>query len=274
MKLFKKIFDFYLDASIHVALAVFCLIQVTVFFLNISPDNHLSYYVFFGTIACYNFIKYGVEAEKYILVANRYHKNIQFFSFLCLGIAIYHAYFLNLQSWIAIGILLVLTGLYALPILPMGIKLRSHGLLKIALVGLIWAGTTVVLPNLAINQPLTWDFGVETLQRFILVIVLLLPFEIRDLAYDNPDLNTLPQRIGVANTKIFGAFATVIFFSLTFLKENISTHEVVSSGVLFLALGWVIYITKRNQSKYFASFWVEAIPIFWWGVVWILFRYL
>ncbi|MCW5516753.1 hypothetical protein [Muriicola sp. Z0-33] len=274
MKLFKKIFDFYLDASIHVALAVFCLIQITVVFLNISPDNHLSYYVFFGTIACYNFIKYGVEAEKYILVANRYHKNIQFFSFLCLGIAIYHAYFLNLQSWIAIGILLMLTGLYALPILPMGIKLRSHGLLKIALVGLIWAGTTVVLPNLAVNQPLSWDFGVETVQRFILVIVLLLPFEIRDLAYDNPDLNTLPQRIGVANTRIFGAFATVIFFSLTYLKDDISTHEVVSSGVLFLVLGWVIYITKRNQSKYFASFWVEAIPIFWWGVVWTFFRYL
>ncbi len=273
MKLVEKIFDFYLDASIHVALAVFCLIQVTEEFLNITPNNHLSYYVFFGTIACYNFIKYGVEAEKYILVANRYHKNIQFFSFGCLGIAIYHAWFLNLQSWVAIGVLLVLTGLYALPILPMGIKLRSHGLLKIALVGIIWAGTTVVLPMLAINQPLSWDFGVETFQRFILVIVLLLPFEIRDLAYDNPNLNTLPQRIGVANTKIFGAFATVVFFSLTFLKDDLSMPEVISCGVLFLILGWVMYRTRRSQSKYFASFWVEAIPIYWWGVVWTLHSY-
>lgn len=273
MKLVEKIFDFYLDASIHVAFAVFCLIRVTEEFLNIIPDNHLSYYVFFGTIACYNFIKYGVEAEKYILVANRYHKNIQYFSFGCLGVAIYHAYFLNLQTWIAIGILLVLTGLYALPILPMGIKLRSHGLLKIALVGIIWSGTTVVLPFLAINEPVSWDFGVETFQRFILVIVLLIPFEIRDLAYDNPDLKTLPQRIGVANTKFIGAFATIIFFCLTFLKDDLSTFEVISCGVLFITLGWVMYITKRKQSKYFASFWVEAIPIFWWGLVWSLDSY-
>jgi len=274
MKLLEKLFDFYLDASIHVALAVFCLIQVSVVFLNILPDNHLSFYVFFGTIACYNFIKYGVEAEKYILVANRYHKNIQFFSFVCLGIAIYHAYFLNLKTWLAIGVLLLLTGLYALPILPMRIKLRSHGLIKIALVGLIWAGTTVVLPILAINEPISWDFAVETVQRFVLVIVLLLPFEIRDLDFDSPELNTLPQRFGVANTKNFGAFASILFFCLTFLKDELSTFEAISCGLLFLTLGILMYITKRNQSNYFASFWVEAIPIFWWAVVWVLYKYL
>ena len=148
MKLLEKIFDFYLDASIHVAIAVYCLIRVSAIFLNISPDNHVTYYVFFATIACYNFIKYGVEAEKYILVANRYHKNIQVFSFVCLAFAVYHAYFLNQQTWMAIGFLIVLTGLYALPILPTGIKLRSHGLIKITLVGLIWAGTTVSTPNI------------------------------------------------------------------------------------------------------------------------------
>ncbi|MBT8185609.1 MAG: hypothetical protein KJN76_12265 [Eudoraea sp.] len=273
MILVKKIFDFYLDASIHVALAVFCLIKVTEVFLNISPNNHLSFYVFFGTIACYNFIKYGVEAEKYILVANRYHKNIQFFSFACLGIALYHAYFLNLQTWLAIGILMVLTGLYALPILPTGLKLRSHGLLKIALVGIIWSGTTVVLPLLEINKPISWDVGVEAIQRFVLVIVLLVPFEIRDLDYDSPELNTLPQRYGVANTKIFGAFGTLLFFCLTFLKDDLEMLEAISSGILFLVLGLLMYITKRNQSGYFASFWVEAVPVFWWGVIWGLYRY-
>lgn len=273
MKLLKKIFDFYLDASIHVAIAVFCLIQITVVFLNISPNTHLSLYVFFATIACYNFIKYGVEAEKYILVANKYHKNIQVFSFACLGIAIYHAYFLNLQTWMAIGVLFILTGLYALPILPMGIKLRSQGLIKIILVGIIWAGTTVVLPFLIINEPISWDLIVEVIQRFVLVIVLLLPFEIRDLDYDSPELHTFPQRYGVGNTKIFGAFLTILYFSLTFLKDDLSTIEATCSGILFLGLGLLMFITRRNQSRYFASFWVEAIPIFWWGVVWILYRY-
>ena len=273
MKLIQKLFDFYLDASIHVAIAVYCLIRVTEFFLNIPADTHLSLYVFFGTIACYNFIKYGVEAEKYILVANRYHKNIQIFSFACLGIGLYHASFLNFQTWIAIGVLVVLTGLYALPILPTGIKLRSHGLLKIALVGLIWTGTTVVLPILALNETISWDILIEAIQRFVLVLILILPFEIRDLDYDSADLNTFPQRYGVANTKAFGYLASLLFFGLTFIKDDIGYREIIGCGVLFLLLVLLLYTTKRNQSRYFASFWVEAIPVFWWGVVWSLYSY-
>jgi len=77
MKLLLRFFNFYLDASIHVALAVFSLVYVTTITLNISINSHLIYFIFFGTIVCYNFIKYGVEADKYFLVANPYHKNIQ-----------------------------------------------------------------------------------------------------------------------------------------------------------------------------------------------------
>jgi len=26
---------------------------------------------------------------------------------------------------------------------------------------------------------------------------------------------------------------------------------------------FIIYITKENQTKYFSSFWVESVPIYW-----------
>ena len=211
MKQLARVFNFYLDASVHVALAVLCLIKVTSVFLDIETNEHLAYYVFFATIACYNFVKYGVEAEKYILVASRYHKNIQFFSFIALALALYHVYFLNLETWIGIALLTILTGLYALPVLPAGRKLRSLGLLKIILVSIIWAGTTVILPILSLGQEVNWDGGIETIQRAVLVLILLLPFEIRDLKYDHPQLRTLPQRWGVVNTKIFGWIAAVFF---------------------------------------------------------------
>ena len=63
----------------------FVFVFLTGSILNIPIDEHLAFFLFFSTIASYNFIKYGLEAEKYILVANRYHKNIQFFSFIALG---------------------------------------------------------------------------------------------------------------------------------------------------------------------------------------------
>ena len=263
MKVLQRIFDFYLDASIHVAFAVFSLVHITYITLNIPKDSHLCSFLFFSSIACYNFIKYGVEAKKYILVANQYHRSIQLLSLLCLVFAIYHSYFLNFRAYLGIAGLLVLTGIYALPVLPVSKNLRSWGALKIFVVALVWAGATVVLPILATTDLFTWDIYIETSQRFLFVIVLLVPFEIRDLAYDMPELKTLPQRFGVSNTKVFGAFAAILFFFSTFLKDEISEVELISKGVIFLCLGILMYVTKRNQTKYFASFLVESIPIGW-----------
>lgn len=266
MKWLKHVFDFYLDASIHVALSVFFLVKITGLIFEISIDLHCSYFIFFATIACYNFVKYGVEAEKYVLVANQYHKGIQVFSLAALGFSLYHCYFLNFQVWVGIACLLFLTALYAIPVLPKNKNLRSWGGLKIFVVALVWAGVTACLPLLSSEMAISWDVSIEAFQRFVLVLVLLIPFEIRDLKYDQSELRTLPQQFGVTKTKFFGSLATLLFFFLTFLKDEISSNELILKGLLFLCLGVLMYSTKRNQSKYFASFWVESIPIFWWGL--------
>jgi len=268
MKFLKRLFDFYLDASIHAALAVYSLLQITAILFNVALSNHLSFFVFFGTIVCYNFIKYGVEADKYILVNNRYHKNIQIFSFIGFAFGGYHGYFLSMDSWLIILILLGLTGFYALPVLPQAKNLRSLGGLKIFLVAVVWSGITVILPYTEIDRVFIWDDWVEVVQRILLVLVLLIPFEIRDLAYDKPELKTIPQRIGVSQTKIFGSLLVLFFFFLTFIKDEITELELIAKGILFLIFGGLLFVTKRNQSKYFASFWVEFIPIIWWFVIW------
>ena len=274
MRWFKRIFNFYLDASIHVALAVFSLVQVTCLTFNIFNDHHFSWFLFYGTIASYNFIKYGVEAEKYFKVANEYHKSIQVFSFITLGFAIYHGYFLKTSVWLGIFLLVFFTGLYAIPVLPKAKNLRSLGGLKIFVVALVWAGATVILPCLTSGDVISWDIWMETLQRFLLILVLLVPFEVRDLKYDHVDLKTLPQRYGVARTKIIGSFLALLFFFSTFMKDEIIIFDVIGKTIIFLLLGILMFITRRNQSRYFASFWVEGIPILWYFIIIILKRQL
>ncbi|MEK6154402.1 hypothetical protein WIW50_14130 [Flavobacteriaceae bacterium 3-367] len=270
MRWLKRIFDFYLDASVHVALAVVGLMQVTVYFLDVEANAHLLYFVFFSTIACYNFVKYGVEAEKYILVANRYHKNIQFASFIALGIAAYHAYFFSWDVWIAFAVLMGLTALYALPVLPSAKNLRSLGGFKIFPVALVWAGTTVILPVIAVEEALSWDVWIECTQRFVLVLILMIPFEIRDLKYDAAALKTIPQRYGVSTTLVIGGIAALIFFLLSFLKDHLAPVEIWAKAALFAVLCVLMLVTKKEQSTYFSSFWIEGIPILWWGLVWYL----
>ncbi|SHJ74140.1 UbiA prenyltransferase family protein [Pseudozobellia thermophila] len=270
MKWLQRLFDFYLDASIHVAFAVFALVHVAGITLNIPIDRHLAWFLFFGTIVCYNFMKYGVEAEKYILVANRYHKNIQFASFVAFAAASYHAYFLPGRIWAALACLVFLTFLYALPVLPKAGKLRNLGGFKMLVVALVWAGTTVVLPALEWGRVGWWDTGIETLRHFLLVFILLIPFEIRDLVYDSPDLHTLPQRIGIARTKIVGALANMPLFFVVLFKDSIAVFELVAAGILFLGFGFLMFFTQRKQGRYFSSFFVESIPIMLWGVYLVL----
>tara|TARA_R110000868_G_scaffold170545_1_gene405852 strand:- start:21 stop:845 length:825 start_codon:yes stop_codon:yes gene_type:complete len=270
MKLIKQLFDFYIDASVHVAFAVLALLEATFILLNIPSGIHLDFFVFFGTISAYNFVKYGVEAEKYILVATRYHKNIQIFSILALFLAAYHVFYLSKEALIFLGVMVFLTGLYAIPILPHTKNLRNLGGLKIFIVALVWAGTTVLLPVYEINRAISWDIVIETIQRFVLVLILLVPFEIRDLAYDSPELKTMPQRFGVSTTRIIGSIGTVVFFALTFLKDDLKPLEIIGKGVLFLLLGFTMLLTTKKQHSYFSSFWVEAIPIFWWGILLVI----
>jgi len=267
MQVLQRLFEFYIDASIHVAFSILALVQVTCITLNIPVDAHLCGFLFFGSIACYNFVKYGVEVEKYILVADPHHKPIQWASFVALVVALYHLYFLSVPVYIAIAVLVGLTGLYAIPVLPHTKNLRSLGGLKIFVVALVWAGATVLLPVIAAGQSISWDVRVETLQRFLLVLILLVPFEIRDLAYDSPELKTLPQRFGVTGTKIIGASAILPFFLLTLLKDTVGRTELVADIILCLILALLIYATKGIQNRYFSSFWVEAVPIFWWGLL-------
>ncbi|TDT46970.1 hypothetical protein CLV90_1037 [Maribacter spongiicola] len=264
MSLINKIFDFYLDASIHVALGIFSLVHVTALTLNINVPLELYFFIFFGSISCYNFVKFGVEAEKYILVANTYQKNIQFFSFGCLLVAGYQLFFLSERVFVGLLILAAITGLYALPVLPKNKNFRSFSGLKILIVAAVWAGTTVILPAISQLDTISWNVKIETFQRFLFVLILLVPFEIRDLKYDNDELKTLPQRVGVKGAKMIGYGWTILFYLITFLKTDLDSTHILVKTMLFLVLLIVIYKTKLNQKKYFSSFWVEAIPLLWW----------
>lgn len=273
MRFLKNSFNFYLDASVHVALSVVCLMGATSMLLNIPMNFFLIGFTFFGTVVCYNFIKYGVEAKKYLIVSNVYHKTIQVFSFLCFVGALYFWFGLDKRIWIAILALVLISMLYAIPLLPKAKNLRSLGGFKIVTVALVWTGFTVLLPILEAQLPFNWDFWVTALQRFILVLLLLLPFEIRDLQWDDKDLKTLPQVLGIQKTKKLGVLLTLLFFILTFLKDDVSQIEYTMRLIPCVVLV-LLFLSKSNfQAKYLASFWVEGIPIFWYGLFLVVDRF-
>jgi len=59
MNLFKLVFNFYINSSIHVALAVYALVRITESYFKLPYNENLDYFIFYGTITGYNFIKYA-----------------------------------------------------------------------------------------------------------------------------------------------------------------------------------------------------------------------
>jgi hypothetical protein len=102
------------------------------------------------------------------------------------------------------------------------------------------------------------------LQRFFLIFPLILIFEIIDLKTDDPHLKTVPQQMGVKNTKILGFVLLIIFCGLGLFNGNFQFLELLLNFVIAIVIAIFLYFSNENCSKYYTSFWVESVPILWW----------
>lgn len=256
MKSLKFIFDAYIQSSIHVSLAVVSLLAVTSFQFEIRFTETLYFLTFVATLVGYNTIKYGWrKTTLYRMVPNRFPV-----------LTITASVFLLLGFWTLPWkqqMVFLLTGLlvlfYVYPIQRGSINLRNQQKIKIYWVAFVWSLFTVLFPvvNAKMDSFLVIAVGVH---RFVFVLCATIPFEIRDLATDAPSLRTLPQRFGVLSTKWIGVVlgASSCFFALWMRWESIWI-----SLSIHLLLVVSIVNARTKQGPYYASFWVESIPIIW-----------
>ncbi|MGS2727270.1 hypothetical protein ACU8DI_11735 [Psychroserpens sp. BH13MA-6] len=268
MRAFKTIFDFYLSSSIHVAISVFALSWLTLLEYGLPFDAEMLWFIFFSSITGYNFVKYFGLAKFHHRSLARWLRVIQVFSLLSFLLLCFFATRLDINTLIYVGVLGVVTFLYAMPLLPKLFldekkNLRSVSGLKIYVIAFVWTGVTVILPLINSHHALTEDVWLTALQRFVFVMVLMLPFEIRDLSYDSIKLATIPQQIGVTKTILLGIVLLFVFNYLEFLKSNLYQLTLLSNIIISVIVFLFLIGSKRHQNPYYTAFWVEAIPIWW-----------
>jgi hypothetical protein len=269
MKVLKQLFGFYINSSIHVALSVFSLTWITLLEYGIPYDEALLFFVFFASISGYNFVKYFGIAKFHHRSLADWLKTIQIFSFLCFIFMCYYALQLGINTMFFIVGLGLVTFFYAIPFLPKHLfldsknNLRNIGGLKVYLIALVWTGVTVFLPIINNDYTINADVVITGIQRFVFIVVLLLPFEIRDLMYDSLKLATIPQKIGVKQTKIIGVVLLGLFLLLEFFKEGTTVESLLVSIVISVVIGLFLLYSKKEQGTYYSSFWVEGLPVLW-----------
>ncbi|HET8837834.1 MAG TPA: hypothetical protein VFM82_02445, partial [Flavobacteriaceae bacterium] len=103
MPFFKKIFEFYISSSIHVAIEVCCFVAITYLQFRIDADPGFLAFIFFGTITGYNFIKYaGIAGLKHRSLTKNM-RWIQLFSLASFLALIYFSFKLSIETLLWIG---------------------------------------------------------------------------------------------------------------------------------------------------------------------------
>lgn len=246
MTTLKKVIDFYIESSIHVAFAVFSLFQVSKLTLNIQVDSAIDYFIFFGTILGYNFLKYSEVFWNQVFTFKKNHSLVLVSLTAIIGM-FFH--FIQLEKIIQIAFLKIGFVVLLYPFL------RKYGFLKMFVVAFCVAYITAYIPN--ISYKLNWIF---LFQRFLVVICLLIPLEICDLEIDSKTLQTLPKIIGIQNLKLLGYFLMVLFCALDFYFFKLNF---VIDIVIAIIISIYIFFSDENRSKYYTSFWVESVPVLW-----------
>lgn len=269
MRIAQSLFNFYIESSIHVSLGVCALGGINVLIFNLPFDPWVFIFLFTASVTGYNFVKYAGEARFHHRSLTGQLKSIQVFSLICFLVLIYAAFQMS-RTFIQITAFLSLfTLFYAFPFSEKHKNLRQLKSLKAFVVAWVWTGAVLFLPLADSGSLWTKEILLTALAYFVFIVALLIPFEIRDLKYDEPGLGTLPQKLGIQTTKILGYILLIVFIILAIGSEPLNTTETVITLVIGLLTAWAIAYSTPVRQRYFTAFWVEAIPVFWLILLWV-----
>lgn len=256
-----SIFRLYIYANIHVALAVLSLLTITHLAFGLVFQPALYLFVFCNTVLTYNFIHYTASKT-----ADKHNSTlILVFTIVLALVGGFSAMFLCPYTLLCAAFIGAFGFLYELPEGKFLVGFRQWRYLKSFVVAFCWASVTVLLPLVDQGYPLNYVVGLFWTQLFLWTLATLLPFEIRDLNYDNPKIKTIPQVLGVVGAKRLGYVMAIGIMVLEIFMGNAKEFTILPTALAVSGIVFFLRISTTNQKRYFASFWVEALPMGWMG---------
>ena len=272
MQILRSIFNYYIFSNIHVALGVFCFVKITLLSFDIG-QNTTAIFAFFGTVLGYNFIRFLNVPNHTNWMAKWFVKKRVSIRILSLISALACVYFLKDLSVNALLLLVpffIITFLYGVFSPKILLSLRNVPGIKIFLIAFCFAGITVLFPLVQNGVGITLVVWLLFLQRIFFVLLITIPFDIRDVDFDSEKLKTIPQIFGVKKAKVLGVILGVLSLVLQWLYLDREFIEIGAFSIVVLISIVLLIFATRKQSIYYSSFWVESMPIVWFCLVLLL----
>jgi 4-hydroxybenzoate polyprenyltransferase len=246
--------------NIFVAFCVVALNMSSEFLLD-TYNCQINQFLFFSCIFTYNYQrmvrskrklqqqKQRLFGDKKVLLA------LMLFSLLC---CVFLFFQFNYHTQLLIAFLGIISVLY--PFI-----LREIPYCKIFIITLVWSASTVLLLVTENNLELSSAVYYLFLGRLLFILALTIPFDIRDLKYDNKSLKTIPIIFGASKARLIAILFLLGFIIIALLQyyQNQIYFESLIAIVLscFFASILIIKSTTGKKDFYF-TFWVESASIY------------
>lgn len=258
----RVLFDIYIKASFHVALMVLTFFEITHFQWGNSSSLGQRILVFSLAFMAYNAVKYYPFSRKIISTPWLYWVLIPC-GIICFIASTIVFFALSNKAQLLLFSCFGLTVAYTVPLGSALGNLRSQFGLKIFIVALCWTFLTAIFP--LIDLPY-WDGShyIFFLERFILIFIATLPFELKDLAKDKKALGTIPQLIGSVKTRRLGSALLLLLLIFKGSDPNSVTLDFIALSFMCIAYFIALFVVDTQSSEKITLFWVELIPALGW----------
>lgn len=248
-------------SNIWIALGAGLLTLQYYLLFELNVDWWIITFSFFSTWLTYTFQRYAKILQKTRLYGPRMQWMIErpiFIKFILISatmgclITFYWIY----EVWKILLPMAILSFFYAWPLPGLKMNLRTIPMIKIFLIGLVWAFVGTWLPNGEfVNHLHLWAYFSAI---FLFILAITIPFDIRDKSLDHPNKKTIPQLFGTIASKIIALILLwVSYFILIYLFPDF-LWVFICSG--FTASVLILY-AKEEREELFYSFWVDGLLV-------------
>lgn len=221
-------------------------------------------FVGFATLATYNFqriIKFRNRPEYVQAGRNnwlfRNRKTLLLITLIAgIGTAL-SALYLPFFAFPTLLIMALISLLYVVRFIPRKDKklaLRDLPLMKVFLIALVWTVVSVVIP---LQNSTGFEFVVTPqilvlalLEKFSFVLAITIPFDIRDVEYDDPSQQTIPQLLGVRKSIHVAVFFAILSFIASAMLFITGSYSWITLSAFALSTSVNLYfITNSGPQK-------------------------
>ena len=257
----KNIFNWIVSNNIFVAVCVLAFSISSEVLLG-TVNLKINQFVFFATLFTYNFQRVVKLKQRTIdLKTDLQEKNktSTYFIMIIAGIIIaYHFYYFKTSTQIAIIFSGILSVLY-----PFGI--RNIPFAKILVIALVWTISTMLLLVLENNIFISQNLILHLSARFLFVFAITIPFDIRDLKFDDKKMKTIPIAFGEVKAKLIGVMA-LFFAELIAIVQmfyfDMEFHNLIALTCIFFLSSILVVKSSQDKAAMYFSFWVESLSIY------------